>query len=448
MNSTAIIEAYRRAQRYRLPLAFLYGLLIALPAALAIALTGPQPLHYRLAKIFALLGFMILALQPVLSARLRWLDRPFGLNMLYIVHKVMPLVALLLLSAHPFVLAAALDRWPLLTNFQQPWYILLGKAALLLLWATVVVSLFYELLRLTFEQWRVAHNVLVLALLAAGFAHSIAVGSDLQLWPLRAAWIAALATALAAYIHHMVIVPWRRRRNMFVVDQVQRETDSVWTITLISERHRPLDHLPGQFQFIRFHRGRDLPDEEHHFTISSSPAAEKYHESTIKEVGDFTAAIGRTKPGDKASVEAPFGHFSYTLGRADGDLVFIAGGIGITPLMSMLRHMRDTRSTRRVTLLYANRTQESIVFRRELDEIAAGGHPRLTVVHVLSRPDESWNGPSGHIDRDFIRRRVEGDLSVCDFYVCGPLAMMRDIIGALLDLKVSDSRIHYERFAL
>ena len=85
--------------------------------------------------------------------------------------------------------------------------------------------------------------------------------------------------------------------------------------------------------------------EEHHFTIASSPLDRTSHTSTIKASGDFTASIGQTKPGDLAVIQAPFGRFSTVLHPEVQDWVFIAGGIGITPLMSNLqvhaRHARD-----------------------------------------------------------------------------------------------------------
>ena len=118
-----------------------------------------------------------------------------------------------------------------------------------------------------------------------------------------------------------------------------------------------------------------LPVEEHHFTIASSPTEPAFHTSTIKASGDFTATIGQTSPGDLAIIQAPFGRFSYVLKPQALDLVFIAGGIGITPLMSNLRHMRDTQADRRVLLLYSNKTENDIVFREELAQIEAGTNP-------------------------------------------------------------------------
>jgi predicted ferric reductase len=210
---------------------------------------------------------------------------------------------------------------------------------------------------------------------------------------------------------------------------------------------RTFDYLPGQFQFVTFFRNRDLPVEEHHWTISSSPTERRYVSSTIKELGDFTSSIGKTKPRDTAAVHAPFGRFSYILHPNERDLVFIVGGIGITPLMSMLRHMRETQSENHVLLLYANKTEEDIVFRRELREIEAGGHPRLTTVHILSKASEKWQGETGYIDSEKIRRFC-GNPTEKTFYLCGPEALVDGVATFLRSEGVQDSHMHREIFSL
>jgi ferredoxin-NADP reductase len=115
--------------------------------------------------------------------------------------------------------------------------------------------------------------------------------------------------------------------------------------------------------------------------------------------------------------------------------------------MAMLRHMRDTRDTRSVTLLYANRSEDQIVFRQELEEMVAGQWPDLQVVHVLSRPQEDWRGLTGHIDREKIEtacgRNVHGKI----FYICAPLRMSRTMIDILQNMGVPDKGIRHEIFS-
>jgi ferredoxin-NADP reductase len=262
-------------------------------------------------------------------------------------------------------------------------------------------------------------------------------------------WLGLFAAAMASYAYHKVYVPWQGRRRAYRVAAVRPETHNTWSLVLEPPDggHR-FSFLPGQFHFVSLFRGDRYHGEEHPFTISSSPLAEGSLCSTIKESGDFTGTIATTSAGTPVRVQGPFGRFSYVLHPEETDLVFVAGGIGITPLMSMLRHMRETEADLRVLLLYGNRTEEDIVFRDELAAIAREPSPRLEVVHVLSQPSSAWAGERGHIDRDFILRHCGEDVTRKSFYLCGPPAMM-DMVGqALRGLGVPPARLHTERFSL
>jgi predicted ferric reductase len=194
--------------------------------------------------------------------------------------------------------------------------------------------------------------------------------------------------------------------------------------------------------FLKLHR-QEGPSEEHPFTISASPA-DGCLEATVKQSGDFTNTIGRTTRDDLARIEAPFGRFSYVHNRPDA-MVCIVGGVGITPIMSMLRALRDGGDTRPVAVIWGNRTEQDILFHDELQAMP----PSITVVHVLSKPDEDWHGPHGYVTREVIEHYA-GDLLAQDahIYLCGPPPMMKMVRTALAEMSVPRDRIHYERFSL
>lgn len=431
----------------------LYTVAVTTPLVLLVVISPPTDhgLLYELGKGFALLGFSIVVMQFVLAARLHWVEQPFGLDLVLRFHKVMGVYATFLLCIHPFLLALGGDEgWSLLIALDVHWYIWVARVGLLLLLTHSCISVWRRPLRLAFERWRLIHNILASAVLIFGFVHSWnASDDDLKLAALRLLWIGMLGVAVLVYVYHRVLRPLWQRSHMYRVRKVLQETPTVWTIELAPPaRGKCYQYLPGQFQFITLHRGRGLPVEEHHFTISSSPTAEGVVSSTIKQSGDFTASIGQTRPGDLALVHAPFGRFSYLLHPEEWQIVFLAGGIGITPLMSMLRHMRDTRADRRVLLLYANKTENDIVFRDELREIEKGEYPRLTVIHILSRAGETWRGETGHIDRDKIKQLCGENLANQAFYVCCPPEMTEEVLRSLQDLRVAATRIHFEHFSL
>ncbi|MBE0537808.1 MAG: ferric reductase-like transmembrane domain-containing protein [Phycisphaerae bacterium] len=428
----------------------LYFVLVCTPAALAAWLAPPAGgFAYEAGRAAALTGFAILVLQTVLAARWKYASRPFGLDIVFRFHRNIALFAGVLLVAHPILLAAGGAGPGLILRLDAPWYIWLGRIALVLLLLNLVLSACRNRLRIAFERWRFVHDVVGPLLLVVAFTHAWFIGGDLQHPLIRTVSAALLAGGVAIFVYHRLIRPVLLRRHPWRVTAVQPETDTVCTLELEPPASQATpDYLPGQWHFLTLHRNRGLPHEEHHFTISSSPTRPGRVTSTIKNIGDFTATIPDTRVGDTASVHTAFGRFSYRVHPDESDLVFIAGGIGITPLMSMLRCMSDRKDGRRVLLLYANRTEDAIVFRDELDTIAAGHDPHLTVVHVISRPGDDWTGEKGHIDRDLLQRRVQGDLSKKTFYICGPAPLMDAAIADLAAMGVKDRQIRTEIFRL
>ena len=427
----------------------LYLLVVILPVLLATVTGQPGGILIDMGRNFALAGFMILVLQFLIASRIKWIEKAFGLDILLRFHKYIAVGALCLLLLHPLLLAQGGSGWQLILGFDLPWFIWAGRAALVLLIGLVLVSIFQSRIGLSFEKWRLGHNIFAPAILVLIFIHSWFAGVDLQLLSMQILWIAAFLPALVIFIYHRILRPKLLLRHPYEVQEVIQEIDDVWTVKMTPPEGQSIgEYLPGQFHFLTFYRDRGLPVEEHHWTISSSPARKDFISSTIKAVGDFTSTIGQTKPGDTVAVHGPFGRFSYMFHPEDRDLVFLAGGIGITPIMAMLRHMRDTRDPRSVILMYANRRKDQIVFRDELDEIAKGKHPDLTLVHVLSRPEDEWTGETGHLNRKKIEKYCGTDLEGKAFYVCGPLKMAEVLITTLQDMGVPHKRIRREIFSL
>jgi predicted ferric reductase len=392
----------------------------------------------------AVVGLTILALQFTITARLSWVEAPFGLDVLLVFHRAMALVATALLCVHP-VLVAREEGWPLLAGLRVPWYIWAGRLTLALLLLQVIVSLLRRVIRLPYDLWRRLHNPIALAILTLGFTHSLAAGDDMHGGGLFL-WCAVMAVAIGSWLYSRVARPRLLLRSPFRVIGVKSEAPHVWTLTLVPPRNRSFHYVPGQFQFLRLH-GATVPSEEHPFTIASSPARSGRISLTIKESGNFTARIGRVRPGDRATVHGPFGRFSHTLHPDERNLVFVAGGVGITPLMSMLRYMRDRRESRRVWLAYASRSTADLLFTNELKAMQVGGYPSLEVVHVLADAPPSWAGEIGRLDASRLVRLC-GGIADKAFYLCCPPPMTASLLHGLRRMGVSPRRIHIDYFSL
>jgi predicted ferric reductase len=221
------------------------------------------------------------------------------------------------------------------------------------------------------------------------------------------------------------------------VVEVKQEAKDIWSLYF---KGRPLNYKPGQFMYLKLMRN-GKKSSSHPFTISSSPTRELLA-VTPKEQGDFTSTVKDTKKGDLAYIDAPYGVFSFLNYNSDR-IVFIAGGIGITPFMSMLRYMYDKKTDKHVILLWVSKNKEALCFEDELRKMEKE-LKKLQIVFVMSRQDD-WQGEKGRIDRDMIERYVP-EPAACEFYVCGPPQMSKAAIGALQEMGVSNKKIHHELF--
>jgi predicted ferric reductase len=240
----------------------------------------------------------------------------------------------------------------------------------------------------------------------------------------------------------------------FFVKSLKKETADTFTLTLRQEK--PLIFRAGQFCFLRLQK--DSLHARHPFTIASAPG-QKDLEFTIKNSGRFTASATRLRKGERVMVDGPFGQFYLRDGKQP--LVFIAGGVGITPFMSILRERLLTskqqgtnnspkihRAGRKITLLYGSRTYNDIIFREEIDRIRA---PWFKKRYLLSQEKTKASAKlrkdclSGYIDEKVIRRFVPEPAEAL-FYICGPEALKKSVQTVLRRLKVPRQAIFFEDF--
>lgn len=245
-----------------------------------------HPVASELGANCALVGFTLLTMQFVLTARLSWIEAPFGLDLVLRFHRAMALVIVALLCAHPLLLASA-ESWTLLTRFKAHWPLWAGRIALGLLLVQVAAALLRGVTRMSYERWRRAHNAIALSILGLGFAHALRMGHGLHGTAVVTAIALPPAMALAALLYSRGIRPRLLARQAFRVHSIRPETPWVWTVTLDAPAGRPLRFRPGQFQFLRL-LDSALPAEEHPFTIASSPATPERISLTIKACGNFT----------------------------------------------------------------------------------------------------------------------------------------------------------------
>jgi len=233
-----------------------------------------------------------------------------------------------------------------------------------------------------------------------------------------------------------VIVPWRFNvRHALKVKNVVREAPGVVTINLTGRHLGTINAQPGQFFLWRF-LTRDGWYKSHPFSISAAPTAKRLR-ITVKDLGDTTHELQSVRPGTRVLAEGPYGTFTAKK-HAGRPTLFIAGGIGITPIRAMLD---ESRSRSRSTLLYRVNTPEDVVFAKELDDIATR---KGVDVHLLTGLDIG-DDQTDQLGIPAITRLVP-DVAERECFVCGPPAMIEAVRRRLRAIGVPDAAVHFERF--
>jgi ferredoxin-NADP reductase len=225
--------------------------------------------------------------------------------------------------------------------------------------------------------------------------------------------------------------------------QVTKQTPDSTTLRFVVNGDRKLDARPGQF--LTFSFLFDGKKETRCYSICSSPARSGYVEITPKRVNNGCVSVflnDRAAIGMTVEATGPFGQFC--LMPEDKQVVLLAAGSGITPMIAMLRYLDDLCLDTQATLLYCVRTRDDIMFRQEFEQLR--GRLKNFQYHVmLSEPDADWTGPRGRIGREFISKNVPG-LEGRVFFLCGPPPFMEFVRRILTDMGVAPERIRQETF--
>ena len=424
-------------------------LLITL-APLFILLAGPRPagreLWRDLSVGLAFCGLSMMGMQFILTARFRVLKAPYGSDIVYYFHRQISFVIIILIAAHPILLFIFEPTYVELLNLlTAPWAARFGVSALVLMLTLIFLSVWRKKLKLEYDRWRVWHGIISILVMIFALIHVEMRGYYLNTTWKQFFWGVFTLFWVGILVWVRLIKPYILLRKPYKILSVKEERGSAWTITLQPEGHTGLKFSPGQFAWITAF-GSPFSDHEHPFSFSGSAANTEDLSFTIKSLGDFTSRIKGLTPGQRVFVDGPYGAFSVDRHPSARKFVFIAGGIGITPMMSMLRTLADRQDTRPLTLIYANKTQESATFFEEIEEIK--NRLNLHVVHVLESPPEDWKGEKGFISTQILEENLPDDRTPNAFevFICGPGPMMDAVENMLKTLNIPLGDFHSERF--
>jgi predicted ferric reductase len=395
----------------------------------------------QLARLAGAIGYASFVATLLLILRLPILERLFsGLPRVYRLHHLLGALTFIVLLVHPVLLSAALSFVSaragarILTNLRDP-IVLLGWVSLLFLMLVMLTTFAF---RLKYEVWRFTHVASALVFVSAT-VHALLALKDTPA-RFRIA-VGGAAIGAGALLHWEVIARAFRARHAYLVREVRRLSPELLEIRL-RPTAAPLRFTPGQFVYVSFHDDPQgthrcgVPRESHPFSLASAPS-EKELRLFVKALGDYTTSLQAIEPGALARIEGPHGRlFARAPHDAGARQLFIAGGIGITPFLGLLRAEAPTNI--RADVHYYAKSAEAALFREELRALEHR-HPAL---RVFTHVEEEEGLPSlAAIER------VSGPASTWGGIVlCGPPAMQRLLRRQMKRAGVPRRRLRTEEF--
>ncbi|MHA7924380.1 MAG: ferredoxin reductase family protein [Marinobacter sp.] len=418
---------------------------VTLPLIFSAVVGGPpREWHQELASGLGILAFSMILMEFILSGRFRVISNGVGMDVTMRFHQIMARTALVFALVHPFLYQGTPSGGP------RPWdptrqltlstdvsALLSGIGAFVLLPTLVLLAIGRTQLDYKYETWRLMHGIGAL-LIALLLLHHTVYGGRYGSEPVMTwFWLVMTGVAVGSLLMVYLLVPLRQKAHPWRVASVSHLTPKQWELTVEPEGHRGLDYKAGQFVWLNVGH-TPFSMKENPFSISSAPATGPKLSFMIKELGDFTRTIGQVKAGTVAYLDGPYGNLSVE-GRREPGVALIAGGVGLSPLLGILRQMRLTDDSREVKVIYGNRVIDQVAYRDELDE--------EDVVYVLSEPPETWQGETGFIDGGLIDRVFsEEEFREWIFVMCGPAIMMDVVEDQLVKRGTPAHRILSERF--
>ncbi len=231
------------------------------------------------------------------------------------------------------------------------------------------------------------------------------------------------------------------------------ETEDAVSITfdIPQDLKGAFSYLPGQYLTIETDNGEETIARQ--YSLSSTPGVHNVLRITVKKVEGgivSTWLVDRTSKGDVLETQVPRGRFFKEIDQPS-HVVLLAAGSGIAPILSIVRWLLENEEDHKVTLVYGNRTPESVILATEVEELEGRYPDRCFVEHIMSRANSDWLGATGRIDRSYIQKRFpdwddrSNDLPTI-FYMCGPEGFMDAAESTFQEFGIPLKHIHRESF--
>ena len=416
-------------------------------------------------KILGLAGMVLFSITFLLNTRIKLVEEMFfGLDKTFKAHHVLGTTSFVFLLFHPLFLASQFLAFSISSaaKFFIPFSTLAVTFGNLALFSMTIFLIITFFAKWKYQNWKFSHRLLGISFILASI-HVLLIPSDVSkdLF-LKGYMIFFIIIGIASYSYRTLFWEILVKRRDYIVKKV-RKLDSITEITLES-LGEPISFKPGQFAFISFND--NTIKEPHPFTISSS-CSNKELVFSIKSLGDYTEELKNLREGISVKIEGAYGKFSF-VNYPSKNYVFIAGGIGITPFLSMLRSINDSPDSynfESIDLYYSVKKKEEAVFLEELNKIAksiknkkiniflyeADKQGFLTSKYIFENSKDlskkakslfSSSSPNPNESEGFddIKERI--------IFICGPPPMMYSLKEQFILSGIDKNKINIEEFSL
>ena len=388
---------------------------------------------------------------------------------LYQVHNYTAYIALLVAFLHPVLLLfdkkagfSVLNIAVPLTAPHQNYVYSLGALAFYGLLAAVVTSTVFVRKLFSNRTWKLIHFVSYLAatlfLIHGIWADPLLLDRPVNFLDAEKVLSeAGLVLLVAALVFRLRYAKRKRESETFYplkVSRVIKETDLASSFVFEVPEHLKgkFKYQPGQFITLQIKDGDSFVKRS--YSMTNAPEIDSFLSIAVKRMPGGRVSnllLDTVKVSDVLPVLPPEGSFfPKPTGKAAAPYLFFAAGSGITPFMSMAKSLLKTRPKSRISLVYANQNQSSIIFKNELDKLERDFSERFRVIHILDNPENDWTGRKGMLQPDTLNELLDELLTdspeKADYYLCGAVGYINLVESVLLKRGVSAEKIHAEKY--
>jgi|TARA_B100001971_G_C18189506_1_gene537741 Na+-transporting NADH:ubiquinone oxidoreductase subunit F len=228
------------------------------------------------------------------------------------------------------------------------------------------------------------------------------------------------------------------KEHKLKIKEIIDETSKVKVFRCEIPKDTEIDFCCGQFFMVSIEG--DEENLKRAYSIASSPSEKSFIDIGLDKVGKFSTKLFNTKPGDTLIFKGPYGKFHFEE-EMKNNLILIAGGTGVTPLMSIVRLANGKKLSNKIKLLYSVKTPEDIIYKDELEKIK-NENSNFDYLATITRPEENdnWTGRTGRIDKELLKESIE-NIEDSLYFLCGPAEFVKGTIQFLEELGAAKDQI-------